>query len=77
MKVLIRDVKTGFYLMQDGWTADIKMARDFVRGADGISFAMRNGLQDIEIIHDFPEGEFNFSTGIINFSSKHSQRSLV
>jgi hypothetical protein len=73
MKVLIRDVKTGFYLTQDGWAAEVNTARDFERGADAISFAMRNALKDIEIVHAFPEGEFNFSTGVIDFSLKHLQ----
>jgi len=77
MKVLIRGVKTGFYRTHDGWAAEITSAQDFERGADAISFAMRNALKDIEIIHAFPERQFNFSTGIIDFSSQDSHRSPV
>ena len=77
MQVLIRDVKTGLYLTLTGWTADIDAARDFERGADALSFAMRNALEGIEIIDAFPEAEFNFSTGILDFSRKHPSRRTI
>lgn len=68
MKVVIRNVKTGLYWSGFGWAIGINSARDFIRGADAISFAMMNGLSDIEVLHAFPEPQYNFSTGVMSFA---------
>lgn len=77
LKVVIRDGITGLYLSQDGWTVDINTAQDFERGADAIGFAMRNALKSVEVIHAFPEGELDFSTGVLDFSSKQPARIII
>lgn len=71
MKVVIRNVKTGLYFKSDDeWTTDTETAMDFFRGADAISFAMRNSLADVEVIHSFPEPEYNISSGVLAIGPK-------
>ena len=67
MKVVIRNVKTGLYSNLNGWVSDLNSAHDFVRGAEAISFATRTGLGDIEVMHVFPEPQYNISTGPMSF----------
>lgn len=76
MKVVIRNVKTGLYFKShDEWTTAVEAAMDFVRGADAISFALRNSLTEVEVIHAFPEPEYNISSGPIRVSSKSAESS--
>ncbi|HLX69884.1 MAG TPA: hypothetical protein VKV04_09690 [Verrucomicrobiae bacterium] len=76
MKVVIRNVKTGLYWSGFGWAVGINSARNFIRGADAISFATIKGLTDVEVLHVFPEPQYNISTGVMSFARNGRRNTL-
>jgi len=50
------------------WIEDAEQAHDFSQGAEAIKFAVERGLKNVEIIHAFPDPQYNISTGRLDFS---------
>jgi hypothetical protein len=65
MRIYIRNVSTGLYLNSNEWVAEVSKARDFERGSDAIKFIVEQGLSNVEVVHAFPDSQYNFSSGRI------------
>ena len=64
MRVVLRNSNTGFFLSDaDDWTADEKLARDFVHTATALLFARREKLNRVEIVVMFENPVHNFVAG--------------
>ena len=66
MKVLIRSKSNGLYLAEredhhEEWVNPIGEAHDFGGAVNAIAFVVAHYLRDIELVHAFPDAQYNFS----------------
>lgn len=56
MRVVLRNIRTGLYLGDnEGWTADLMIARAFRHSAEAMDFARDLQLKDLEVLLAFDE----------------------
>jgi len=68
MRVLIRDKSKGLYLARrDEWVKEVKEALDFGGAVAAISYASARTLTNIELVHAFPDEQYNFTLPMGDF----------
>ena len=68
MKVLIRDMSSGYYANNSGWVADINHAQDFENARKAIQYGCSQHLKHVEIYYtDDNNPKSNFTTGPVDF----------
>ena len=68
MKVLIRDIGSGFYAKDFGWVKDIRAAQDFENARKAIQYGWCSSLRKVEIHYLYENPKLNFTTGAVIFS---------
>ena len=67
VKVIIKDLKSGFYANQSGWVMDIEDAQNFQNARNAIQYGCNQHLQKVEIHYIFDNPRNNFTTGAVDF----------
>lgn len=75
MKIIIRAASQKSYCDARGkWVKKPDKAMNFRSTANAISFAAERHLGPLEVFHVFPEQEYNFTTGILDYSKSNARK---
>jgi hypothetical protein len=56
MRVILRDMRTGFFLDSSSqWTRELDKARCFRHSAEAMDHALRNSIKDVEVLLAFEQ----------------------
>jgi len=55
------------------WASEADKARCFATSADAIKFAIQHELPPFRVIHVFSQEQYNFTSGLLDFSRRSSQ----
>ena len=70
MRVLIRDKSNGLFLgRSEAWVKQMREAHDFGGAVSAISYASARSLVNIELVHAFPDEQYNFTLPMGDFDS--------
>ena len=75
MKILIREKSRKRYLgPRNTWVKSTNAARVFKSGGAAVAYGTKSALDNIEIVHAFPNESYNFSVPVDAFKPRKRRR---